>query len=133
MKSLRCKVYRHRKVLSIKRAINLKITHECGCGRSLPLLDGVHTPQTLLVKVGQHHSMAARKANRGGGTESRDGEKLLLCANFCPSFESIGLGAKQEDISSAGPRRAYTRIIWATRPITYLTGGLSAPYAARMY
>lgn len=22
---------------------------------------------------------------------------------------------------------------WATQPITYLTGGLSAPYAARMY
>jgi hypothetical protein len=37
LKSLRCHFYRYRKVLSMKKTINLEIAHECGCDRAWSL------------------------------------------------------------------------------------------------
>ncbi|AGH85130.1 hypothetical protein L665_03769 [Ralstonia solanacearum SD54] len=48
--------------------------------------------------------------------------------NLFPFIKWIGPGAEQEDTTQRRPPVGRTpESSWATRPITYLTGGLSAP------
>ncbi|CCF95700.1 hypothetical protein RSK60_1030002 [Ralstonia solanacearum K60] len=49
-------------------------------------------------------------------------------------LESIGPGAEQDNTTQRRPPVGRTpESSWATQPTTYQTGGLSAPYPARMY
>ena len=111
MKSLRRKVYRHPKVLSIEKAINPEISHECGSGRSLLPLHVVHTPPRSAVKVEHWHSMASRNASHRCGSASNDYEKLLPCATFTRSSNRSGWVPGKKTHQTLATRRAYTRII----------------------
>lgn len=61
---LPCRVYRHRKVVSIKRAGNSEIRRECGCDRSLQAFHVAHAVQAAARQTGHNHSIATSKASR---------------------------------------------------------------------
>ena len=101
LKSLRRNVYRHREVLSTKKAINAEISHEWGCGRSLSPRNVAHASRPLFVREGRHRSIYAQgvRLRRAGSSGC---EKLLPCTTFARCSNRPGRVPSKTTHHSAG-------------------------------